>query len=55
MHAQPYSPPYKPSSCTDRERSAIRDYGPEFMAQFRPLMSPASHNGGFVDACIIHG
>jgi hypothetical protein len=55
MQAQPYSPPYKPSSCDAAEDAAIQDYGYDFMAQFTPLMTAGSKNGAFIDACIIHG
>jgi hypothetical protein len=56
MQAQPYSPPYKPNSCSAADVANIRAYGPRFMAQFRPLIdAPGSKNGAFLDACIIHG
>lgn len=55
IQAQPYAPPYKPSSCTGVEDAAIQQYGFDFMDQFAPLMTPGSKNGAFVDACIIHG
>jgi hypothetical protein len=55
MEAQPYAPPYKPSSCTAKEVAQVQAYGPAFMAQFEPLMTPDSPNGAFLDACIIHG
>jgi hypothetical protein len=53
---QPYSPPYKPSSCNSTEVAQIQAYGPTFMSQFTPAFLPtASRNGVFLDACIIHG
>ena len=55
MQSQPYSPPYKPSTCTAAEDAAIQKYGFDFMDQFTPLMTPSSKNGVFLDACIIHG
>ena len=34
----------------------IQSYGPDFMAQFTPVMNqPGNKNGAFLDACIIHG
>ncbi len=56
MQAQSYGPPFKPSTCTPAEVANIHSYGPRFMEQFRPLITaPASKNGAFLDACIIHG
>lgn len=56
MQAQPYAPPFKPSTCAPAEDAAIARYGYDFMAQFAPLMGvPGTKNGAFVDACIIHG
>ena len=56
MQAQSYSPPWKPNTCTAKDVANIQNYGPTFMAQFRPLInSPASKNGAFLDACIVHG
>lgn len=56
MQAQPYAPPFKPSSCTPAEDAAIQAYGPDFMEQFTPLINtPGTRNGAFIDACIIHG
>lgn len=55
MQAQPYSPPYNKSTCTPAEDAAIQSYGPDFWAQFSPLIAPGSKNGVFLDACIIHG
>ena len=54
MQAMPYSPPYKPSTCTPAEEAAIRQYSVDFMKQYTPLMT-GSKNGIFLDACIIHG
>ncbi len=51
---QPYTPPYKPSSCNATEVAQIQAYGPAFMEQFTPAFNPAQ-NGVFLDACIIHG
>jgi hypothetical protein len=53
--AQPYGPPYLPSSCNATQDADIQAYGYEFMEQFSPLMTSNSKNGAFVDACIIHG
>jgi hypothetical protein len=55
MNDQPYSPPYKPSDCKQNELDAITSWGPAFMKQLRPYIDDKSPNGGFVDACIIHG
>ncbi len=56
QQAQPYSPPYKPSTCNATDVANIQAYGPRFMGQFRPLIdAPGSKNGAFLDACIIHG
>jgi len=54
MNAQPYSPPFKPSSCTPSQDSEIQKWGAYFMAQLNYAAQPA-RNGGFIDACIIHG
>lgn len=55
MQNQPYTPPYNKSTCTPQEDAAIQSYGPDFWAQFSPLITPGSKNGVFLDACIIHG
>jgi hypothetical protein len=52
---QPYAPPYKPSTCNSTDVANIKEYGPRFMEQFRPLIKAGSKNGAFLDACIIHG
>lgn len=54
MEAQPYAPPYHPSTCDKAQVTALQQYGPDFMAQFRPLMT-GSKNGAFLDACVLHG
>jgi hypothetical protein len=54
MNAQPYSPPYKNSSCTPDQDIAIQNWGVYFMAQLNYTAQP-TRNGGFIDACIIHG
>ncbi len=56
LQAQPYSPPYHPSTCKPADVANIEAYGPDFMEQFRPLIdTPGTPNGAFLDACIIHG
>lgn len=56
MEAQPYAPPFKPSSCSAKDVANVKAYGPDFMSQFRPLINtPGTKNGAFLDACIIHG
>ena len=55
MQTQPYSPPYRPSTCSEKDVANIKAYGPRFMTQFRPLITAGSNNGAFLDACIIHG
>jgi len=56
MQAQSWGPPYSPSTCSPQEDAAIAAYGYDFMAQLQPVVdAPGSLNGGFVDACIIHG
>ena len=54
MNAQPYSPPFNPSTCTSAEDAAIQEWGTYLMAQLDYTAQP-SRNGGFIDACIIHG
>ena len=46
---------YKPSTCKQNELDAITAWGPAFMQQLRPFIDEKSPNGGFIDACIIHG
>ena len=56
MQAQPYSPPFKPNTCSAKDIANVQAYGPRFMQQFRPLMmAPGTKNGAFLDACVIHG
>ncbi len=43
------------SKCPPDQWKDVQDYGPVFMEQFRPYMDPASKNGAFLDACLIHG
>eukprot|EP01050_Picozoa_sp_SAG11_P000918 SAG11_NODE_34_length_22265_cov_11.264730_4_plen_219_part_00 len=58
---QPYAPPYPAApnnlenTCTPAAKAALEQYGPDFMAQFTKVMQASNRNGGFVDACIIHG
>jgi len=54
MNAQPYNPPFKNSTCTPPQDAAIQKWGTYFMAQLNYTSQPA-RNGGFIDACIIHG
>jgi len=44
-----------PLECNTTEWAQIQGYGPEFMAQFTPYITPNSPNGAFLDACLIHG
>lgn len=58
IQTQSWGPPYTPSTCSPREDAAIAAYGFDFMAQLQPVIDASaagSLNGGFVDACIIHG
>ena len=56
IQSQSWGPPYAPSTCSPAEDAAIAAYGFDFMAQLQPVIAaPGSLNGGFVDACIIHG
>ena len=43
------------SKCNATEFKQVQAYAPTFMEQFRPYMTPDSHNGAFLDACLIHG
>ena len=58
---QPYSPPYPAApkdlahTCTPAAKAAIEQYGVDFMSEFTKVMQSSNRNGGFVDACIIHG
>lgn len=51
---QPWSPPYINSTCTPKDDALVRAWGNYTMAQI-DYQSQPSRNGGFVDACIIHG
>jgi hypothetical protein len=42
-------------TCAQIDSRGASTDGPAFMQEFRPLMTASSKNGGFVDACIIHG
>lgn len=44
-----------PLKCNSTEWAQMQAYGPEFMEQFLPYVTPESHNGAFLDACLIHG
>ena len=44
-----------PLKCVPAQWAEIQAYGPAFMKQFSPYMTPDSKNGAFLDACIIHG
>ena len=37
MLAQPYAPPFKPSSCNAKDDGNIKQYGADWMAAFAPL------------------
>lgn len=54
MNEQPYAPPYKNSTCTPAQDTSIENWGVYFMAQLNYTGQP-TRNGGFIDACIIHG
>ncbi len=44
------------SKCNATQWADVKAYGPEFMAQLQPYINaPGSKNGGFLDACLIHG
>jgi hypothetical protein len=43
------------SKCPPDQWKDVQEYGPVFMEQFKPYMDPASKNGAFLDACLIHG
>lgn len=56
MRTQPFTPPYKPSSCTSEEDAEISSYGPTFMSYMSALVNASdSPHGGFINACIVHG
>ena len=43
-------------SCNATQWQDVQNYSPEFMAVLQPFINaPGSKNGGFVDACLIHG
>ena len=43
------------SKCDPAMFKQVQAYGPVFMEQFKPYMTPTSKNGAFLDACLIHG
>ena len=44
-----------PLACNSTMWAQMQAYGPAFMAQFAPFQTPESHNGAFLDACLVHG
>ena len=46
----------KPLTCNATEWAQMQAYGSSFMTQFGPYEAvPASPNGAFLDACLVHG
>jgi hypothetical protein len=43
------------SKCPPQQWAQVQAYSPQFMDQFLANIHPDSHNGAFLDACLIHG
>ena len=44
-----------PLKCNPTMWAQMQAYGPAFMTQFAPYQTADSHNGAFLDACLVHG
>lgn len=44
-----------PLNCSAAEWAQIQAYAPAFMDEFLANINPDSHNGAFLDACLVHG